>query len=176
MTTRTFVQYGQGFGPEPVSITAKIDGNVVFNGTVSTVDSGFPGFAQEYPGVLLFSWSRDLENLEPMQLEITVNSGNALWLGKTLANYVIRLIKEDPPAVFGDSGPDDFEEFYRWVDVDGDIVADPLFDVKVDGIARSVDRNSFEPNYKFNGQWPYVINTGETLTATIRVSDKIVEV
>jgi hypothetical protein len=42
MTTRNFIQYGQAFGAATASITATIDGTVVFSGPVSTLDTPFP--------------------------------------------------------------------------------------------------------------------------------------
>ena len=64
MTTRTFKQRGQAYGSSPVTISAKIDGVEVFNGSVSTLDEPVQttGFNPDEPyGTDLFTWTNDLD-------------------------------------------------------------------------------------------------------------------
>lgn len=45
--SRIFKQLGHGYGASPVTITAQIDGNTIFSGTIPTTDTPLPGIADE---------------------------------------------------------------------------------------------------------------------------------
>lgn len=97
MTNRTIYVIGQGYNPTPVSIVATLDGNVVYNGTTSTVDENIsvtkgPGITELQQQLAasktaLFSFEKDIEYGGIMPLSIQVSDG-PVWFGMVVANYV----------------------------------------------------------------------------------------
>jgi hypothetical protein len=98
MTNRTIYVIGQGYSPTPVSIVATLDGNVVQNGTIPTVDqdisvSQLPGNTELQQQMLatktaLFSFEKDIayNGTTPVTIEVT---GGPVWFGAVLSNYVL---------------------------------------------------------------------------------------
>lgn len=97
MTNRIIQVIGQGFNPTPVSIVATVDGNVVYSGTVPTVDQGI--YVTQLPehselqGQLtstktaLFSFEKDLNYQGNVSITISV-TGGSVWFGTVISNYV----------------------------------------------------------------------------------------
>jgi hypothetical protein len=87
MVDRTFRQHGIGIGAVPTEITAKIDGVVVFSGSVLTDDVILPPFPNDLFNVenVAFSWTGDTQFQGTLDMEITVLSGHLL-LANTEAN------------------------------------------------------------------------------------------
>jgi len=98
MTNRTIYLIGQGYSPTPVSIVATLDGNVVHNGTIPTVDqhisvSHLPGNTELQQQMMatktaLFSFEKDIaySGTIPVTIEVT---GGPVWFGVLLSNYVV---------------------------------------------------------------------------------------
>lgn len=140
--SRIFKQLGQGYSASPVTVTAQIDGNTVFSGTVPTTDHSVPGYE---PGVDLgvdcFSWTEaDTNFTGSRSLSIAV-SGGFFQTGLTLAQIAIANASAYGP--FNDQ--------------------DPLSNVQIDGAPYTRDA---EPA----GQWGWTIQDGQTLTATLTVT------
>ena len=90
MTNRTLKFYGQGFGTNPVTITAIIDGNTVYDGPVSTIDEILT--SDPYPQDLcssLFSTQIPVEFSGSFPVTIQVNSGFGIKLVTILENYIL---------------------------------------------------------------------------------------
>lgn len=168
MTTRTFIQQGRGYGPEPVSIVAKIDGVIVYEGEVDTLNEPLPILPGPVADVAvnIFSWTGDLLYTGSRVLEITVNNGT-LFLEDSLANYTPKLNPNPPPPAFS-SGPDEYLCFYN-EDIDGDIISDPFVDPKVDGNEIARDRKLDAEN-PLTGQWCYLIGAGSVFTTTVMIN------
>lgn len=84
MTTRTFQFYGMGYGSETTTITATMDGTVVFNGEVETLPIK-PSPTD--PKVILYTVDGiPVDFVGSKTMTVTVNSGN-LILGDIMANY-----------------------------------------------------------------------------------------
>jgi hypothetical protein len=162
MTTRTFKQYGQGYGATPATIAVTIDGVEIFNGDVPTLNEPVPVkpiVPSENLGVEIYSWTNDVTFQGTNSLQITVANGTFL-MTDSLANYFKYV---NPPLPDASSGPDNFIFFYD-VTIDGNAITDPLTDVSIDGVARTVTRPEGEL-----GQWCWVLGAGQVLTATINV-------
>ena len=150
MPVRTYKQQGQSYGFTPTTIVAKIDGNVVYSGTVSTLDEPLPG-KFDGSGVDLFSWTEDINFYGPKPIEITV-TGNPLILTQTWCNYL---------GISGGTAEDFVTELYA----DSNGVRDPMSHVTIDDIpmeARRIDSAS-------NGQYHWLIQPGSTFKATVNL-------
>jgi hypothetical protein len=161
MTVRTFKQYGQGFGVEPVGIIAKINGTVVFEGTVEAINepvSSLFGENKEFNNVL-FSWENTVDFSGTSDLEIVVTGPGAIVLSKTVANYVSDI------DIY--PGPDSFSGFYHFTENDIKIF-DPLSDPKIDGGDVSRPRE-LDSNAPLTGQWHYAVMSDSTFTATVNI-------
>ena len=161
MTVRTFKQNGQGYGSEPVGIIAKIDGVVVFEGTVSEIDADQLQNFRDYPGDTIFSWENTVDFSGTAQMEITVTGPGTLVVTDTKANYV-----PGPGGI--SSGPDGFAEYYNYVEEDL-IISDPFVDPAVNETPVVRNRH-LGTDAQLTGQWWYVVATGVTFTTTVNIS------
>ena len=107
MTTRTFRQLGIAYGPAPVSIVAKVNDVIVYQGPVTTLDTVMPQLPDtEYDITnVLFTWNDDVAFSGAKVIEISVSgtSGDLVVAGID-ANYTI-----PAPAInltTGDIDPD----------------------------------------------------------------------
>ena len=154
MTTRTFKQCGQAYGSTPASITATINGTEVFSGPVPTVDQPLPTLPELSANVslpTLFTWTNTVDFAGTQSFSIAV-TGSQLLLDFTGADYC-------------GNRKEEFKNFYRY-EIGGVIVADPLTNVAIDGLAMQRGPD----NSQFSGQWQWVIPAGSTFTATLNVS------
>jgi hypothetical protein len=165
MTSRTFKQYGQGYGNTSVTITVKLDSQTVFSGPVETIDQETPWKAH---GVELCSFvGPDVSFNGTLPLEISVANGDLL-LSETLANYSNVYITDAQGNVNTySSGSDEFAMFYQTT-IDGVTYSDPFTDEKIDGVLQDGP-----PNPEYTGQWGWVIRNGSTFTATLNIQPGI---
>lgn len=161
MVTRTFIQQGQGYGSAPADITVKIDGNVIFSGTVPTVNQPLPVLPD--PNIELtsnlYSWTNEVLYKGQQDFELTVNSGTVI-LTTAIANYTITL---DP--VTGNLVPGNesiYAQFFR-EEVDGIMITDCFTEEKINGISQE----EHPIPGTFNGQWWWTITEGSTFTALL---------
>ena len=91
--TRTLQFLGYAYGNTPVLLNAHINGNLVFSGAVTTIDTPIPDIGLPLPGnQVLFSatdpsLSTDFEGALPMT--ISVANGYGVWLGDVNSNYML---------------------------------------------------------------------------------------
>ena len=165
MTTRTFKQYGQGYGATPATIVVTLGGVEIFNGNIATLNQPVPDMPivpGENLGVELYSWTSTLEFAGTQALEITVTDGTFL-MSKSVANYFKYIDPAKPSGPYATSGVANFVPFYNYT-VDGEVIYDPLSSVSIDGTAQTVARVPGE-----YGQWYWVLGPGQVLTATMNV-------
>jgi hypothetical protein len=99
MTNRTIYVIGQGYSPTPVSIVATLDGNVVYSGTIPTINEDISVTKVPNPdrrtlqeqlemsNTALFSISEPVEYAGTGTLNIEV-SGGTVWFGSVMSNYL----------------------------------------------------------------------------------------
>ena len=165
MTTRTFKQYGQGYGATPATIVVTLGGVEIFNGDIATLNQPVPDMPivpGENLGVELYSWTKDLTYQGSEALQITVSDGTFL-MAKSVANYFEYVDPALPSGPYASSGPNNFVYFYDYT-VDGDTIYDSLSNVAIDGVAQTPTRIEGE-----FGQWYWVMGPGQVLTATLNV-------
>lgn len=172
MTTRTFKQLGQAFGPDPVTVIAKIDGVVVFNGTVTALDEPFPVFPDSntlFNGEL-FTWTEDTAFAGERNLEIAVSGGTVL-LTDTMANFAPAGLVTDPPSVIV-SNETSFYSFYVFEE-NGTNVFDPFTNIEIDGAPKSTSHTVAPGQIGWHapmpGQWYWRIPSGSVFTATVNI-------
>jgi len=154
MTTRNFIQCGQAYGSTTASITATIDGTVIFTGPISTLDTPIPTRLDTSPNYMptIFTWTNTVAFSGTQSYSIAV-TGSPLLLGGTTADYCVA------------NNVSAFHSFYTY-EIDGVAVADPLTNVAIDGMAQTRGPN----NDTLPGQWHWSIPAGSTLTATLNVN------
>jgi hypothetical protein len=151
MPLRTYKQKGQSYGHTPTTIVAKIDGAVVYSGTVSTLDEPVPGKLDE-SGVDLFSWTTDLNFYGPKSMEVTV-TGNPVFLTQTWCNFS-----------GGDAGGT-ADNFVTALYADSNGVRDPMSNITID----DVPQEALRLDSSSNGQYHWLILPGSTFKATINL-------
>jgi hypothetical protein len=141
--SRIFKQLGQGYSASPVTVNVLIDGNTVFSGTIPTVDAPVPGYEPDVNlGADCFSWTEADANFTGSRALSIAVSGGYFQTGVTLAQS-----STGNSMIYGQ-----FNE------------QDPLSDVQIDGVPYVRDA---EPP----GQWGWTIQNGQTLTATLTVTE-----
>jgi len=153
MTTRTFKQYGQAYGSVPASITATIDGTVVFSGPIPTIDTPIPFDPLIFiDRPTLFTWTNTVEFSGTQSYSITV-TGSPLLLVHTLADHC----RADDAL--------EFNSFYSRVS-EGIVITDPFTNVTIDGVLQQRGPN----NSDLPGQWYWLIPADSTFTATLNIN------
>jgi hypothetical protein len=155
MTIRNFTQCGQAYGSTTASITATVDGTVVFSGPVSTLDQPVPVRPDPEANVItseIFTWTNTVDFAGTQSYSIAV-TGSPLLLGFTGADHVVA------------NNVAEFLNFYSF-ETYGVTVSDPLSNVAIDGVAY---QRGFD-NSELQGQWQWLIPAGSTFTATLNVN------
>jgi hypothetical protein len=154
MTTRNFKQRGQAYGSTPASITATIDGTVVYSGPISTLDTPLPirPCVANVSIPTIFTWTNNVDFAGTQSYSIAV-IGSQLLLDCTLADHCVanNVAQFSSPYIYNDNGV---------------TVADPLTNVAIDGVAQQRGPN----NSELSGQWQWLIPAGSTFTATLNVN------
>ena len=172
MTTRTFKQQGLGYGVEPLTIVAKINGVVAYEGPVTTVDEPLPS-EPETPEdwekhVVLFSWTNTVDFEGTAEVEIAVVGNGTLMIARTVANYSKEFTKNDKdeyiPLLTGING---FGSYFYEI-VNGVPHRDPFKNPKIDGVDVERNRDS-DDNTLLQGQWFYEVEGGSTFTGTLHI-------
>lgn len=164
MTTRTYKQQGKAFGNQPVTIVAKINGEIVHDGEIETVNEILKQGPESDIGSTdfdLFSWSADMDFDGLFEMEISVTSPGVLMITDTVANYA--KIFDDVTQKYTSSGPDQFEPYYN------EEIGDPVKLVTVNGIEVERIRDQ-DPDFLLNGQWYYRVEPGEVLNCQIQAT------
>ena len=152
MTTRIFKQTGQAYGAIPASITATIDGTVVYTGSVPNLNTPVPSLPSNVITPEIFTWTNTVAFAGTQSYSIAV-TGSPLLLDFTGADYCIA------------NNVSQFSNFYTY-EIGGVTVADPLTNVVIDGVAMQRGPD----NSTLSGQWQWLIPAGSTLTATLNVN------
>lgn len=172
MLTRTFKQKAQGYGTEPVSITAKINGATVYTGTIPTSADEPPLLPDSNIdlGEVIFSWTReDVLSSQDFTVEITVDNSESsdtfVILTDTIANYVQVYDAQTDKYVSG--GPDYFSVYYFQSVTDDQgtyIESDPFENVTIGS-----DYFPNHPTREYSGQWYWKILPQQTFSAVLKV-------
>jgi hypothetical protein len=88
MANRTLQFFGIGYGAEPVTVAATLNGVQVFNGTIQTFDSATNTTDPWTQVTYLFSAEVDQSTLSDMPMVVTATGGTAV-VGDVYANYII---------------------------------------------------------------------------------------
>jgi hypothetical protein len=165
MTVRTFKQRGAVYtsSDSAANLLVKIDGQEVFNGSVSTVDMATffqIEHGQSGYGYDLYSWQDDVSFAGTKELEVTI-TGGTLLLTNAVANYIF-LEPESESSVPKSSGPDTFGFLYANKIDSSKTIRDPFTNVKIDGLVQT--SNPTEGQF---GQWYWKVLSESTFTATV---------
>ena len=150
---RLFKQLGEGYGSSAVSITAQIDGNTVYSGTVPTINAPVPGVEPSVQlGVECFSWSEPVANFSGSRsFSISVSGGGSFQLNATLAQSNVANL-------------DAYGLVYTQT-VGNVVYSDPLTNVMIDGVPYT---RPTDPS--LTGQNGWNISSGSVLTATLNIN------
>jgi len=166
MTTRTLRQLGLGYAAEPLTIVAKINGVVAYEGPLTTVDEPVPT-GPETPAdweknVPLFTWTNTVDFEGTAEVEVAVSGNGTLIIATTVANYTAKFATSpEGKKILVSSGPDEYIAFVTSPD-------DPYVNPKIDGI--TVERTrGVNPEKPLFGQWFYQVNSGSVFTGTLNI-------
>jgi len=145
MTDRTYQQKAQGYGSTPCSIRAKIDGTIVFEGEINTLNEVPPVPAPWPLGAVIFDWTKPIEWSGNVAMEIEVINGRLL-LTTTECNYNIQMPRPDIDPTQITLTPEEIAEnkqnysatkfaaLANYQTLNGVVISDPCVDVVIDGI------------------------------------------
>jgi len=150
MTTRNFKQCGRAYGLMPASITAIVDGTMVYSGPIATLDAPIPSRPEGNVSVpVIFTWTGSVAFAGTQSYSIAV-TGSPLLLGFTGADHVAG----NNVSEFG---------VINIYELGGVEIADPLTNVAIDGVEQTRDNT-------LSGQWEWLIPAGSTFTATLNIN------
>lgn len=145
---RTFQIFGKAYGPEPVTVVAKVDNVEVFNGTVPTVNEPLPTLpttdfeeTQALTGSVIFEFTKPLDWEGVVNLNIAVfapGSGHLILTEKT-GNFL-------PPS----DAEDVFESLENPYNYEGVTYSDPLVNVTLNGVSR---QRTYDPSITGDYWW-----------------------
>jgi hypothetical protein len=153
MSQKTIIQRAQGYGNQPVTVTVKIDGNVIHQGTIPTANTpppALPDFWTPELGVDAWSWTVP-ENFDgSVNMTVLVNNG-VVYLCDTF--YVL---ESDPETVYP----------LIYNHLDGEInTADPFTEIKINDVLQPVPRD-----LEHAGQWVWQLHTGDNFSSQVNIT------
>jgi hypothetical protein len=155
MTNRTIRICGWGTGQSPATITAWVDGEQVFSGSVNLIelDDSNQG---EYTAPTLFTFEVPMDFVGTKRMRVAVTDATVRF-AYVQANYV----NTDGCS----TGPDGFTDASQWIDG----VKDARKNVIIDGRPQSVDRTM---GY---WAWHWFVEPGSTIAHDIVISAALQE-
>jgi hypothetical protein len=161
MTTRTIQILGAGFGTTPATVVATLNGNTIFEGTVTTIEAPIDQIGLEFVDqtVPLFSFeiSMDFVGNIPMTCQV---SNNTVIFAQIQANYTNVLIPGNAAAYIPDRLESSGENTYVFLTPS----PDPRANVTIDG-------SSVVPDHEIlTGTWWWTINESSTLAYDLVIS------
>jgi len=171
MTTRTFQQQLQGFGNEPVTISASIDGAAIYSGVIDTTTDPFPSLPNdENYGVVAFEWTKDIAFAGQVTMTITHTGDSGLALvTDTWADWSCTY-PVDPATgnmYVTTSGAENYVQYWYETaeDAQGEFIeSDPYASVTINGY--NVQQM---PTRDRAGQQYYTLTPGDVITAVINI-------
>jgi hypothetical protein len=159
-SNRTFQFWGQGYGSETATITARVNSTQVYSGPVPTVDQPITPIPQPLPSaqVILFTipdsalLNTDFSGSLPMVVQVT--GGTGVLFGLIDSNYYVGNVELDPNA----GTVDHFAQCYSGEPTNSEGTPDPRSSVQIDGVTQ------VPPLVPSLGCWTRIIPTGSTLT------------
>jgi hypothetical protein len=152
MSQKTIIQRARGYNSSPVTATVKIDGNVIYQGEIPTVNSLPPILPDDWsPELGVDSWSWTVPEYFNGTCDMTVDVDNGiLYLYGTFYTLL--------------SQPDEvFSLIYKFQDGDLEI-EDPITDVKIN------DRIQLFPrNHPLTGQWVWKLEGGNSFSCKVNI-------
>mgnify|MGYP003636488563 CR=1 FL=1 len=168
-TNRTINFYGYAYGPVPVQLNAHINGELVFSGTVPTIDTEMPlaNKLDMSSAPVLFTLADsalfpvDFAVSYPMTLSIATGTG--ILQCNTFSNY---MAKFDPVSKTSSVGTADvFADMYNGLPVNSDGTTDSRSSVFVDAVLVPQDRTP-----ETNGQWTLELLSGSTMSCQLSIA------
>jgi len=152
MSQKTIIQRAQGYNNSPVTVTVKIDNNVVYQGEIPTTNTPppvLPDFWTPELGVDSWSWtvSEDFEGVSNMTVDI---DNGTMLLCDTLFT-----LNSQPEEVFQ----------LVYLHQDSEIqTADPFTEVKINNALQTVPR---DPDHA--GQWVWKLYAGDSFSCQVNI-------
>jgi len=152
MTQKTIIQRAQGYNHSPVTVTVKIDNNVVYQGEIPTANTPPPALPDSWTselGVDSWSWSvaEDFDGVSDMT--VNINNGT-VYLCDTFYT-----LDSQPEEVFS----------LMYLHQDGEVeTGDPFTEVKINNIPQSVPR---DPEH--TGQWVWQLHAGDSFSCKVNI-------
>lgn len=149
MATRNFIQQGLAFGSTTASVTVTLDGVEIYSGPVPTVDQPLPPGPGPDIEDTAYTWTLPADFVGSKTLTVQV-SGSPFLLAGTLADRTEL------------ANTARFDPLNHFQEISGQTVSDPFSNVVIDGTPMSRDPT-------LGGQWYWVVQPGQTLTATLNI-------
>lgn len=150
MPDKILTQRAQGYGNQPVTVTAQINGVIVLQGAIPTQDTpppALPDFWTPELGVNAWSWTVDEHFQGAQTMTVSVDNGQ-MYLCDTFCSY--------------SNLPDVLLPLISEQQIGNVLFLDPLSSVTINGIAQNPVRDSTH-----NGQWVWRLVAGDEFACTV---------
>ena len=166
MANRTIQFCGYAYGSVPVQLNAHINGQLVFSGTVDTLNEVIPdGQADMTTAPVLFSVTESelfpttFSGSYPMT--VSVATGYGIIICQTNSNY---MISGGPDGPFTPGNATTFLSCFTGTPTNSESTTDSRSSVQINGIAQ------VPPMSTSLGQWAWQVDAGSTLECNFNVS------
>ena len=144
-----------GWGSGSADITAILDGETVFSGSV-TLEQKTGDNESEQTSPTVFAFDIPLDFIGTKHMIVSVK-GSPVEFGQIVGNYA----ELDMGAITFSTGPDEYVDV---ADHDESGVKDPRSNVSIDGVKQTADRSIGK------GSWHYVVNPGSIFEHDLTVT------
>ena len=157
MTNRTVRMTGCGFGMTTATITALLDGQEIFSGSIPTLDQPLPALPDdELPNKILFTFEIPMSQYGTFPMSVTVEH-STVFFSQITANYSKRMLSNTT------SGPDIYLDICNMTNG----VRDPRSNVSIDGVPQIIQRRSLV------GAWIWQVHPGSTLSYDLTIAPPV---
>ena len=169
MTNRTLQFLGLAYGNSAVTITATIDGVVVYNNTVATlneplVDNGTKWTTTNQLFTVENSDQFPVEFAGSRTMSVSVTGGEGIILARVFNNYMTQYTQVGNTWSGTPGNATTFVQCFNGTPTNSEGTPDCRSSVVIDG---NVQVPPLEPSF---GTWTWVVNNGSTLVCNLNVS------
>lgn len=152
MSQKTIIQRARGYNNSPVTVTVKIDDNVIYQGEIPTIDSSPPILPDSWtPELGADAWSWIVPEYFNGTCDMTVEVDNGrMYLCDTLFT-----LTNQPEEVFS--------LLYKQQDGEHEI-RDPFTEIKINNMVQVPFRNP-----PLTGQWVWLLRGGDSFSCKVNI-------
>lgn len=152
MSQKTIIQHARGYNTSPVTVTIKIDSNVIYQGEIPTINALAPDMPVDWAldlGADSWSWAVAQDFEGDVNMTIDIDNGSMLICDTCYT------LESDP----------DIQRHLDYLHIDNGInTLDPITNVTINNIVQPTPRTDDSA-----GQWIWKLNAGDSFSCQVNI-------